>query len=420
MENNDIISFGFNTASVYDINDKNAFIYRLVKESIETIDLSDDDDDDDDGGQANATSDAPAPAPVVKDKIISIENKVIDIGSDSDSEYSGDECLQNIDEMDDQSSDLSSIHTSSLDDDNSSSNSSVYSDDDMYDEGDESNFVVTNTILKCGTPTETISLDTDDEDEDAASDKNKDNDAVPNKTVADSEPSNREIVIDSAPATSSQVDAEDGKDENQEALTQPPSLPPPASVPEEVNGDLVVTQTPDSTQDAPKSPANKANDDDQTQATQEIDPVKDDDPNMLTTTNNNATDATSSAGPSAEEVFAARLNAVKRRMTGNQPKKMSITKAQPLRKRRRTLTEREYHQQKVRKQQTITIEETKRLRKEKLAQLTQKDNEAAPAAPDASDTSPERTPFVPKVKKVNVSRGEQLLTDMMAFEPTND
>lgn len=44
LEQDDIISFGFNTASVYDVNDKNAFIYRLVKENIEVIDLDDSDD----------------------------------------------------------------------------------------------------------------------------------------------------------------------------------------------------------------------------------------------------------------------------------------------------------------------------------------------------------------------------------------
>lgn len=66
LENNDIISFGFNTASVYDINDKNAFIYRLVKESIETIDLMLSDDDEeaegDDGGDVPAKADQERPA----------------------------------------------------------------------------------------------------------------------------------------------------------------------------------------------------------------------------------------------------------------------------------------------------------------------------------------------------------------------
>lgn len=34
LEQNDVISFGFNTATVYDVNDRNAFIYRLVKEQV--------------------------------------------------------------------------------------------------------------------------------------------------------------------------------------------------------------------------------------------------------------------------------------------------------------------------------------------------------------------------------------------------
>lgn len=88
MENNDIISFGFNTASVYDINDKNAFIYRLVRESIECIDLMLSDDEDEAPAKVNQERPAAAPVattppqssstqpPATQGKIISIEDKV--------------------------------------------------------------------------------------------------------------------------------------------------------------------------------------------------------------------------------------------------------------------------------------------------------------------------------------------------------
>lgn len=366
---------------MYDINDKNAFIYRLVKESIETIDLILSDDDDTVADAATAerpTAPIAAVPPSAQDKIISIENKVIDIDSDSNSQYSGDECLQNIEEMDGQSSSLSSIGSSIESDDNSTSNLSVDSEDDDYDEGDENSFVVTKTLIKCDTPTETISLTDDSDDDNATATK------VP-------EANNQKVVLDSTASTST-ANADD-KEKNKDQ--------------KETNGD-VVTSTSEFIATAEEPSASAAADD---QAKNDNKPSE--------TDKNDANDKPKATNADDDrKQLAERLDAVKRRVAENTPRTMNIIKAQPLRKRRRTLTENEYHNHKAQKQKKKLTCEIKQLRQEKLADIAKRNAAAVAAAGATADAANERTPFVPKVKNI-VSRGEQLCTDMLALNPTN-
>lgn len=111
---NDIISFGFNICQVYDPKERHIFIYQLVKEPIVVISLDSDDDN------ANDT-----PQPII--------SETIEIDSDSDINDSGEEFLENLDDI-----------TSSSNISSHSSTSSVYYDnnfDDNASEGSDS-FVV--------------------------------------------------------------------------------------------------------------------------------------------------------------------------------------------------------------------------------------------------------------------------------------
>lgn len=424
LENNDVISFGFNTACVYDINDKNAFIYRLVKECIETIDLMLSDDDDDQA--AAAAQEKPAPPPPLplsssssssKDKIISIENKVIDIDSDSNSEYSGDEYLQNIEEMNEQSSSLSSVASSDMHDDgnSSSNNSSALDSDDDYDD----EMVVTKSLFTHDTPTETISLDSSG-DEEAS-----DDDAA---GTAASKPSNQN-KFDSTASTSAQV-------ANDMACKEQSKDHDDGDGEKEANGDVTSTSELASalTAAAMPSPSPPSAAPAAAEASVET-PAKDTDEaknqNVSFKTDNNETSKQHPNNATDVDRVArldARLQDVKRRIAeNNAPKNVKVnmmTKAKPIRKRRRTLTESEYMQHKKQKQLSI---EDRLLRREKLAEVAARETaakDAAKAAAEATATaagenSNERPPFVPKVKIVTVSRGEQLCTDMLALDPTN-
>lgn len=326
---------------MYDVHDKNAFIYRLVKEDIETIDLDDLDDSDEE---------MPAPS---KGKIIDIDDKVIDIPSDSDSEYSGSECLQNIEDVKDAES-SSSVEMSD-DFEESSSNESIESDES----DDYGNFVVTNTILKCGTPTETIALDED---------------SSASEREAEAQPSNDDQTS---------VQSEPDKDKEKDKKT-------------ESNGMVI--------EEPSTSEASKSND-------------------TPSTTNDNAVSSVNDKKPSENQAEEAkvesttqisdetRLANLKRRLAENQPKRTAITKPQPLKKRRQTLTESEYNERKVERKRTA--EEQKRIRKERLAQIGIQQKEARDAAAEEAG-EPIRVLQMPKVKISSTSRAENLCTDMLA------
>lgn len=322
---------------MYDVNDKNAFIYRLVKEDIETIDLGDSDEDSDD--------ETPAPS---KGKIIEIDSKVIDIPSDSDSEYSGSECLQNIEEMDGVAS-SSSIEMSDDFEDEESSNESIES-----DESDE--HVVTKTILKCATPTETIALDED---------------SSCSEREAEAQPSN-----DDQKSVQNEQQDKDKENESNGMVTEEPST-------------------------------SEAADSNKTSSTKNDTVVSSDSDRKPTENEAEEAKVESTTQPNEE----TKLANIKRRIAENQPRKMAITKPQPLKRRRPTLTESEYNERKLERKRTA--EEQRRIRKERLAQIGIQQKEARDAAAEAAG-EPIRVPVVPKVKNSSTSRAENLCTDMLA------
>lgn len=106
LKHNDIISFGFNISKCYKIKDKNAFIYRVIRDDVETINIFDSDDEDD----------------VDNDEVIVL---------DSDSNESDD----------DEITDINNVIIDSSDEDSYDSDASIHSTDSHQ------SFVVTNIIV---------------------------------------------------------------------------------------------------------------------------------------------------------------------------------------------------------------------------------------------------------------------------------
>lgn len=347
LEQNDLISFGFNTASVYDIKDKNAFIYKLSKEDIVTIDIDDSDSDDDDNIPTKP-----------KEKFIEIDNKVMVIDSDSDPNYSGDECLQDIDDAEDEeNSDIDSFDSLDPSDDDS--------DSVQYYESDDEKFVVTKTILKCATPTETISLDEDDDDVPA----DEENDKTENGTVE--------------PSTSTKVDEKKEIDEK----------------PEESGVKLEDEESKDG---EPK-------DGDQKHTVEGSENENDDEkpPAKII-----------KLDPEPSTSKAELLSNIKKRLAEMVPKKIGLIEAKPqkVRRRRQTMLEADYNERLQNKK--VYMEMQKQLRRERLAIMGEKEKVAREATTEIV-TEPKQINFVPKVKNTSVSRGEQLCSDLLANDPPN-
>lgn len=109
-----------------------------------------------------------------------------------------------------------------------------------------------------------------------------------------------------------------------------------------------------------------------------------------------------------EKELNEKLEKVKRKL--KQPKTALFSSPHPIRKRRKTMTESDYHQQKGEK---CGAEEIKRLRAEKLRQIEENKKSAKESNEHTNEVN-ERIPFVPKVKNATVSRGDLLSSDMMA------
>lgn len=271
---------------------------------------------------------------------------MIDIDSDSDSNYSGDEYLQNIDDMKDEEESISSSvqfdndnDFSGPDDYSESNQGSITSDD--YD--DDDNFVVTKTIINCATPTETISLDEEDEEE---------NDNIENVPDVQSKSKTGEVSNGTTekPSTLLETDNSETKDEDEKLVD---------------NG---------------KKP-----------------------------------EAESST--SQEDEYNKRLENIKRKSANKvQQRKVLMTKPQPLRKRRQTISEEEYFERK--KLKNLNANQINQMKREKLAKLGERDKAKRDAAAENAGES-NRIRFKPKVKVNSVSRGEQLCTDFLALSNTN-
>lgn len=375
LEQNDMISFGFNTAAVYDVDDKNAFIYVLRKEQIETIDLDDSDDE----------------APDTTTRIIDIAEKVIDIDSDSDSNYSGDECIQDLEEIKEE------VDPSATDDDSMDPQDS-YDDSDSIDSEHSDEFVVTKTILKCATPTETI--DIDDEDDDAPQ-------VVPEAKIDVEDKIDAEIeagtVADTVAETEAPNEAESKTDQN--GIAKPDKEAPKATPPSASNDDDNASLD---------AQANKENDasDKIAERTSATDKEKSQTKGRKEKTNDKTPTENDTAGPSKVQSEDERIQKIKRRLDIKKTRTVMAIKPLSIRKRRQTVTEEEYIEHKRSKREEK--EQIKKMRKERLSAIAERE-QAARETP----TETHRTQFIPKVKNVSVSRGEQLCTDFLALDPSN-
>lgn len=341
MGHNDIISFGFNCLKLYNIKDKQAFIYRVVKEAdLDTINIYDSDENDD----ANDDD-----VVVVLDSD-SGDGGYPEIASDA-SEATEDDNVRDIDD---------DVIISSDDDD-------YYDSDDSIGSGD---FVVTQRVEnRAQAPT--INLNA--------------NDNVIEPTSL--EQSKKHDVTDE------QIDKEVNKEQERDdaAPTTSTGAIPTETVEKEVmpisNGaaDEATAGASDKKQDETNAPETPTN----TSAT-------DRDTILEVTEHTNERDTTRPFHSDA-----------------NIRRGIQVISAQPLRKRRRTITEREYENSKKQRDQKRSV------RAERLAQIAADEKEklanaAAATTPNCNEAESKSSVAVPKVKISQVSRAEMLATDMLA------
>lgn len=338
LQNGDVICFGFNIGSVYDINDPNVFTYLLKKEAIVTIELdSDDECTEQTARQVDTTAH--------NDDVYEI---------DSDSEHSGDECFEDIDDMNDE-------HMYS-----GQSNEPYSTDEDEIDESSNdassvASFVVTKTILNPLTPSdgEIVELSDDESPEITSSEQ------VNDKTSQDVNTEDEQQKPDST------------SDESEKAHTAEACDEPSSSAAISVSG--ASTSAAVIIEGSSSSPvASNSN----------IENIPNDEQN--------------------------RLAKVRKRIAEKAQKKTSVTNAKPIKKRRRTFTENEY-KQRVDKRK-IDPQEVKRLRLERLAKIAA-DKKAEKEAHGEGSGEQHRTQFVPRVKNTSVSRSAMLSEDMLQKEP---
>lgn len=338
LQNGDVICFGFNIGSVYDINDPNVFTYLLKKEAIVTIELdSDDECTEESARQADTTGQ--------NDNVYEI---------DSDSEHSGDECFEDIDELDDE-------HVYS-----EQSNEPYSSDEDEIDEtsndaSSSASFVVTKTILNPKTPPDGEIVELSDDE---------------NTEITSSEQFNDKMSQD------------DNTDEQQQQ------------------------QKPDSTSDeSEKAHTAEACDEPSSSAAISVSGAS----TSAAIVNDDSSNSPPSSNSNNENDEQYRLAKVRKRIAERAQKKVSVTNAKPIRKRRRTYTETEYKQ----KVDKVDPQEVKRLRLERLAKIAA-DKKAEKEAHGESSGEQQRTQFVPRVKNTSVSRSAMLSEDMLPKDPSTN
>lgn len=326
LTHNDIISFGFNSLKLYNIKDKQAFIYRVIKEEdLDTINIYDSDENDD------AHED---------DEVVVVLDS--DSADAAESEFATDDEIRDID------------------DDVIISSDDEYLDGDSDDSIESGGFVVTERVNNCTSQRPPINLCIDDEIE-----------------ITNTETKKTDNNDD-------QVDKEVNKEINTEQQEDDGSSLTPSSV------DILAEE--------------KVNKDENS--------ISNGGDNSVTNTNKNVNHADVDNAKTLVEQSDA---IVPRSVPGDAKARrcVRIISAQPLRKRRRTITESEYEDAKKKREQ-------KRLaRAERLAQLAKDEKESknateATATPTSTEIECKRSIAVPKVKNSEVSRAEMLATDMLA------
>lgn len=341
---------------MYNINDPNVFTYILTKESIETIDLDSDDD------EATPAEISKSPRPPID------PNEIHEI--DSDSEHSGEECLENIDDFGDSYSSEPSVYSNS---------ENEYSDEASNDTTASSvgsgSFIVTKTILNPHVPpdSEVVDLLSDDENPEISSS----NEVVEQATESTPDDVSMNEECESKPDSTSDK-AEDDKPEQSENASVEKIAETVESLSKADDGTIEGAEQPSETVPKP---------------------------------------AENIAGPSNDE--ENRLANIRKRIAqksrDGQPK---LTEAKPIRKRRRTFTETEYKRKVEKKGKKLSPQEIKQLRLEKLAKIAAEKRAEKEATDDGSGDA-QRVPFVPRVKNTSVSRGAMLSTEMLGNPSPN-
>lgn len=341
LGHNDIISFGFNCLKLYNIKDKQAFIYRVVREAdLDTINIYDSDENDD----ANDDD-----VVVVLDSD-SADGGYPEIASDA-SEATEDDNVRDIDD---------DVIISSDDDD-------YYDSDDSIGSGD---FVVTQRVEnRAQRPT--IDLNADDDIE-----------------LTSLEQSNKHDVIDD------QVDKE--VDKEQKSDDAAPTTSTGAIQLETLEKDVAPILNGAEDEAVPEKSDAKA--------TQDEISAPETSANTSASDRDTIVEVAEHTNESATRTF---------RSDANVRRGIQVISAQPLRKRRRTITEREYEDSKKQRDQKRSA------RAERLAQIAADEKEksaiaAAAAAPNLNEAESKSPVAVPKVKISQVTRAEMLATDMLA------
>lgn len=347
LQNGDVICFGFNIGSVYDINDPNVYTYLLKREAIVTIDL---DSDEEVCGEQKAKQ---ADTTEHNDDVYEI---------DSDSEHSGDECFEDIDDVVDD-------HAYSEE-----SNEPYSSADDEFDESSNdassvTSFVVEKTILNPLTPPDDEIVELSDDEIDDKSTE-----------ITSSEQFNDKMSQDDSTDDQQQPKPDSTSDESEKAHTAEACDEPSSSAAIRVSGASTSAAAINEGSNGPSAASNNINEN-----------IPNDEQN--------------------------RLAKVRKRIADKAPKKITVTNAQPIRKRRRTFTENEYKQKmdKI----VVDLQEVKRLRLERLAKIAA-DKKAKKESHGEGSGEQHRTQFVPRVKNTSVSRSAMLSEDMLQMDPSTN
>lgn len=376
LGHNDIISFGFNCLKLYNIKDKQAFIYRVIKEAdLDTINIYDSDENDDANDDVVVVLDSD-----------STDGDDSEIGSDMSEATDDDNIMRDIDD---------DVIISSDDDD-------YYDSDDSIGSGD---FVVTQRVKQ----PPTIDLNTDDEPTSPEQKRADANDHQADKEER-KEPKPDEAASSTDAVASTSTVAVGEADANV-IVTSNGTAPETNSTEGEAGTTECDMKTAESDAKAEKGEP-EAGVRDVEIAENEAKAAEADTKTTESETNSTEIAKTTSSGDTQREGIeeATEINegATKSLRSGaNERSSARIHSAQPLRKRRRTITEREYEETKKQREQ-------KRLaRAERLTQIALEEKEKPATTSNGNENESEPIVTAPKAKISQASPAEMQVTDLL-------